>query len=1373
MSSPVGGSDWEAEEEKRHKASSNNPNRTLLAEENGSISTARKRRRKDWRACADDIAAGRRRVLRSDVAKLKAEVDAAKERALQEGCNRDNGNFDVSEWNGMDWVKFGEDVEVANMEILKPVVAKQKEVVEIIASRKNVVEAADVHALETGEEAESAKRRIVQEGDDRKGKDTGELPDGIHQDGDNRVHVERKLTVEIRCESSEIGIMSLDVAEHSEDVHAGGKEVADKFMEHEPEVEEGNSQLHIKREEEAESKKKVEHTEIDVKKVTEDAHADRKRRTEETALGAAITLGSILKHIKCEIKVKLNKEGGKKSDVSKQTIEPDTRGEDPKEVGAFRKNHKKHNSLANKRNDIHGSSSKEVKTEKRITRSAFAKQRENAEAANKNPIGTCDLDKTEITEDAVPIDKQKENGSTFCRSNGIHPVELPEEFNLEKKWVIEKDGVHERQKSYYNAGCLLGDETSGADHTSCVEIMEYDDNTVKKGVAKPNAVERQTNRVLVNGEEMQGSETDASEQHVRVSGHGRRRDGILDPEFSRKKIKIESCNGKVEQTEECSGKKLKYDTLKVEKTGVVTRSSQKNFKMAQYKETHDLDSEEDIGSSRHKILKGHSRGGVHMALTSSKKVEGSEKARILRKDEGRRKYSGQKVGGQTMSNRLGLRKSNKVRGKSKSSSQKVERVTPSPSKQNNATSSRNLAKQKVRDEIKNMLLSAGWQIDMRPRHGRDYLDAVYIPPQGPGSYWSITKAYYVFLSQLRDAKNDKGKKSPSKTSRGSRRGSTFSPIPEELISMLKRNVVNKRRSKEKLAKIKKKSGGNGKKSKKKRNKKHPNVKNSKDDAEDSKGSNSIRGKCRKRKGGCTLLIRGFNQEAETGTDTYVPYVGKRTILSWILDMEIAPANSKVKYMDSKHTKVLLEGLITREGINCSCCDKVLTLSEFETHAGSELGQPYQNIFVEEVGLNLLQCMLNAWQKQDNSEHRGFYTISTDGEDPNDDTCGICGDGGDLICCDTCPSTFHMNCLGIKMLPTGEWRCVNCSCRFCRALSDSDVQEVVGLDFPLLACPQCEEKFHKTCASELDCLSNCTSCPGIPFCGPSCKKLFEGLQNLLGVKNDLEAGFSWRLLQRLDEDSTETISGIDQVAECNSKIAVALAVMDECFLPIIDQRSGINLIRNVIYNCGSNFVRLNFCGFYTIILEQGDEIISAASLRFHGTKLAEMPFIGTRNMYRRQGMCRRLLSGIESILSSLGVEKLVIPAISELIDTWTGVFGFRPLEGSQVEEIKSISMLVFPHTGLLEKQLLKKDSTGKCEPAEEADNIVAENEHHQIPDMSNGTCSFAGSEPKSTKVIIESKDETKDTMINDHVHSNGGLSFESLQAAHKRSSDKAT
>lgn len=73
--------------------------------------------------------------------------------------------------------------------------------------------------------------------------------------------------------------------------------------------------------------------------------------------------------------------------------------------------------------------------------------------------------------------------------------------------------------------------------------------------------------------------------------------------------------------------------------------------------------------------------------------------------------------------------------------------------------------------------------------------------------------------------------------------------------------------------------------------------------------------------------------------------------------------------------------------------------------------------------------------------------------------------------------------------------------------------------------------------------------------------------LLGVKNYLDAGFSWTVIQRFNEDLPESVCTLDQRAECNSKIAVALAVMDECFLPIIDKRSGFNLIHNVVYNCG--------------------------------------------------------------------------------------------------------------------------------------------------------------------------------------------------------------
>ncbi|KAF8411040.1 hypothetical protein HHK36_003579 [Tetracentron sinense] len=420
----------------------------------------------------------------------------------------------------------------------------------------------------------------------------------------------------------------------------------------------------------------------------------------------------------------------------------------------------------------------------------------------------------------------------------------------------------------------------------------------------------------------------------------------------------------------------------------------------------------------------------------------------------------------------------------------------------------------------------------------------------------------------------------------------------------------------------------------------------------------------------------------------------RTVLSWLIDSGVVSLNDEVQYRSPTDGAVIKDGWVTRDGILCKCCNKVLSVSEFKVHAGSKLYWPCLNLIMES-GEPFTLCLLQAWSAEYKDRNGVTRETQVDEVDQNDDTCGMCGDGGELICCDNCPSTFHQACLSAQELPEGSWYCPNCTCQICGDV----VNEEALSSFVALKCSQCEHKYHRRCRKEKGVNKEVSD---TWFCGKSCQEVFSGLRSRVGISNHIADAISWTLLRCIHGDQkVHSAQRIGLKAECNSKLAVALIIMEECFISMVDPRTGIDMIPHVLYNGGSKFTRLNYHGFYTVVLEKGDELISVASIRVHGVKVAEMPLIATSSEHRRQGMCRRLINAIEEMLKSLKVEKLVVASIPNLVDTWTLGFGFKQLEDEEKEWLSNINLMMFPGTTLLKKDLYENEArefkqTGPCD-----------------------------------------------------------------------------
>ncbi|KAL9235005.1 hypothetical protein vseg_009810 [Gypsophila vaccaria] len=307
----------------------------------------------------------------------------------------------------------------------------------------------------------------------------------------------------------------------------------------------------------------------------------------------------------------------------------------------------------------------------------------------------------------------------------------------------------------------------------------------------------------------------------------------------------------------------------------------------------------------------------------------------------------------------------------------------------------------------------------------------------------------------------------------------------------------------------------------------------------------------------------------------------------------------------------------------------------------------------------------------------------------DSVCFICQYGDELLHCDVCMSSYHILCVDPEAAATGELSCPSCRCGLC-GLKDCTSDDQSFSD----VCYQCTRQYHLACLSK----AGVSVSEDVRFCSSNCFEICARLHLFMRASNPTSVeGLTWSVTRSRRNDCNvynERIHPLIQVSQ-------VLNVFHECFKPIREPHTGRDLVADIVYNSGSKSRRLDFHGFYVMAVVNADEVVCAATIRIHGQKVAEMPLIATPFKYRRQGMCRLLLQELEKMLTELGVERLVLPGIASLSETWVSSFGFTEMPASVRRELLGYPFVLFQGTTLFHKVLRRSsevpDIAEPCPP----------------------------------------------------------------------------
>uniref|UniRef100_A0A452XG90 PHD-type domain-containing protein n=1 Tax=Aegilops tauschii subsp. strangulata TaxID=200361 RepID=A0A452XG90_AEGTS len=407
---------------------------------------------------------------------------------------------------------------------------------------------------------------------------------------------------------------------------------------------------------------------------------------------------------------------------------------------------------------------------------------------------------------------------------------------------------------------------------------------------------------------------------------------------------------------------------------------------------------------------------------------------------------------------------------------------------------------------------------------------------------------------------------------------------------------------------------------------------------------------------------------------------------------------------------IIDGYIKDQRIYCNHCNKVVSPSAFEAHAGEgSRRKPYDNIYTSN-GVSLHELSMRISKDMQLSERE------------TDDLCRECGLGGDIFPCKMCPRSFHPACVGLPGVPSEEWFCDNCTilvqkekalaanknakaagrqagvdsieqilkrairivpicddlggCALCKK---KDFNNSVFDERTVILCDQCEKEYHVGCLRSEWQVDLKELPEGEWFCCDSCSEIRSSLDKMISEgaqplsESDLDIirkkHESKGLIMDTDtEIRWQLVAGRSATADGNSLLSSAVPVIHQSFDPIIEAHTGRDLIPEMVHGRRpkEGMPGQDYSGMYCAVLTVGSNVVSAALLRVMGGDVAELPLVATSMDLQGLGYFQVLFSCIERLLVSLKVKHFMLPAAHEAEAIWMKKFGFSKIPQDQME-----------------------------------------------------------------------------------------------------------